>query len=162
MDFLRTLVSGNRQRLIIETAGSAPNVNLDLSYITPRLIAMSYPASSLVEACYRNSLADVAAFLDSRHREAYLVLNLSERPYDVQRFGHRVVELGFPDHHAPPVEVAWTLCLTMHAWLQAAPDHVSVVHCEGAKRKEGGATTCSHPDPSPTLQALRARAARAL
>ena len=37
MDYLRTLVSGKKQRL------KEFNYNIDLSYISPRIIAMSYP-----------------------------------------------------------------------------------------------------------------------
>lgn len=130
MDLLRSLVSGDRKRTV------ADGVNLDLSYITQRLIAMSFPASG-TESLYRNPIADVAAFLDKRHRDSYMVFNLSERPYSTATFHERVVELGFPDHMAPPVEVAWTLCLTMHAWLQAAPEHVAVVHCLAGKGRTG-------------------------
>ena len=39
--------------------------DLDLAYITPRLVAMAYPGSG-VEGMYRNSLTEVARFLNSR------------------------------------------------------------------------------------------------
>jgi len=41
MDSIRKLVSGNRRRF------TEDNVNLDLSYITPNIIAMSYPSSGI-------------------------------------------------------------------------------------------------------------------
>ena len=54
VDFLRKLVSGERRRFEDE----ANNVNLDLSYITSRIIAMSYPSDGL-EGYYRNPIEKV-------------------------------------------------------------------------------------------------------
>ena len=52
MDSIRKLVSGNRRRFTEE------DVNLDLSYITPQIIAMSYPSSG-IEGLYRNPIEKV-------------------------------------------------------------------------------------------------------
>jgi phosphatidylinositol-3,4,5-trisphosphate 3-phosphatase/dual-specificity protein phosphatase PTEN len=56
MDYLRTLVSGKKQRL------KEFNYNLDLTYICPRIIAMSFPGSGL-EAAYRNNIDTVVYYL---------------------------------------------------------------------------------------------------
>ena len=55
MDFLRISVNGKKKRYIDET------YNLDLSYITPRVIAMAYPASGL-DTIYRNDIKKVILF----------------------------------------------------------------------------------------------------
>jgi hypothetical protein len=52
MDWLRKIVSGKRNRFTDD------NYNLDITYITKRVIAMSFPASGL-ETMYRNSMQDV-------------------------------------------------------------------------------------------------------
>ncbi len=135
MDFIRALVSGSRNRLATDDG-----FNLDLSYITKRLIAMSYPAEDTLEGLYRNRIEDVAAFLNSRHRAAFLVLNLSERPYSSLKLP--AIELGFPDHFAPPLELAWTLCLTIDGWLSASEEHVGVVHCLAGKGRTGVILCC--------------------
>ena len=41
MNYLRTIVSGEKKRYIDE------NFNLDLSYITPRIIAMAFPGTGI-------------------------------------------------------------------------------------------------------------------
>ena len=92
------------------------------------IIAMAYPASG-AEGLYRNNIQDVARFLNGRHGENYMIFNLSERHYDNSLFGHRVLELGFPDHYPPTCAVGWTLCRTLDAWLSAAPENVVIVHC---------------------------------
>ena len=52
--------------------------NLDLSYITPRIIAMAYPAEG-IEKLYRNSIESVAELLNKRHGKNYQIINVSGR-----------------------------------------------------------------------------------
>ena len=54
--------------------------NLDLTYITPRIIAMGYPSEG-IESAYRNPATDVAAFLDRNHYGKYQVYNLCDERY---------------------------------------------------------------------------------
>lgn len=55
-DWLRRLVGGAKNRTV------EGDCDLDLTYITPALIAMAYPASG-VEQAYRNCIQDVEHFL---------------------------------------------------------------------------------------------------
>ena len=75
MDWLREWVSQDRRRL-----RTSDGFNLDLSFVTPRLIAMSFPAVG-VEGQFRNHIDTVAAYLDERYQTAehtnYMVFNLS-------------------------------------------------------------------------------------
>ena len=74
------------------------------SYITPRIIAMSYPAQGL-EAVYRNKLKDVAELLESKHKDKYLIINVSDRSYDTSFFRNQV------RGPAPCVSVSVSVCL---------------------------------------------------
>jgi hypothetical protein len=40
---------------------------LDLTYITERVIAMAFPASDLIEKTYRNPIEDVVSYFNERH-----------------------------------------------------------------------------------------------
>ncbi|XP_054788660.1 phosphatidylinositol 3,4,5-trisphosphate 3-phosphatase and protein-tyrosine-phosphatase PTEN1 isoform X3 [Prosopis cineraria] len=62
--YIRNLVSKKRRRMLI--AG----YDLDMSYITDRLLAMSFPAERM-RAMYRNPLWQVKSVLDMRHHEHY-------------------------------------------------------------------------------------------
>lgn len=63
--------------------------DLDLTYITPRIIAMSYPASGL-ESIYRNPITEVSRFLKNKHNNNFLIINLSNRKYDYSKFDNMV------------------------------------------------------------------------
>ena len=62
-------VSQNKRRYIDE------HFDLDLTYVTDRVIAMSFPSSGS-ESLYRNSIGDVGEFLDKKHYGHYRVYNL--------------------------------------------------------------------------------------
>lgn len=79
MNFIRELYSNKKNRL------KDGNYNLDLTYITPRIIAMQYPSSGF-ETTFRNNIKDVSNFLYERHGKNYAVINLSCREYDYSKF----------------------------------------------------------------------------
>ena len=57
MNFFRKIVSGRRNRIKVG------QFDLDITYITPRVLGMSFPASGF-EKVYRNSINTVVKFLD--------------------------------------------------------------------------------------------------
>ena len=62
---IKELVSKKKQRY------KGEGFNLDLSYITDRLIAMGFPAQNF-ESLYRNSMDDVKRFLDEKHKVRFI------------------------------------------------------------------------------------------
>ncbi|KAF9966401.1 hypothetical protein BGZ70_002417 [Mortierella alpina] len=133
MNLLRHAVSKQKRRFIDRDSG----LDLDLTYITPSLIAMGYPSRSL-EAFYRNPMSDVEKFLDSRHEAAYKVYNLcSERSYSDQRFHGRVAQFPFPDHSPPPFQLIHPFCEDVSDWLHTKPGNVVAVHCKAGKGRTG-------------------------
>ena len=53
------------------------------------------------------------------------------------QFGDSVLDMGWPDHHSPPLSVTWRACNMMSAWLLSSPDNVVVVHCNAGKGRTG-------------------------
>ncbi|XP_073230713.1 tensin-3-like isoform X8 [Porites lutea] len=127
---MRHRVSRNRVRHVDE------HFDLDLTYITDRIIAMSFPASGL-ETTYRNNLREVAKLLQKNHQDKYMVFNLSERRYDISKLNHQVLDFGWPDHLAPPLERLCSIIKSIDSWLKSDPAHVVVVHCKGGKGRTG-------------------------
>lgn len=110
--------------------------DLDLTYITDKIIAMSFPGTG-VETVYRNGLKDVAKLLKSKHGDYYLVFNLSERRYDISKLNNQVLDFGWPDHLAPSLDRLCSICKSIASWLDSDSRHVAVVHCVGGKGRTG-------------------------
>jgi phosphatidylinositol-3,4,5-trisphosphate 3-phosphatase/dual-specificity protein phosphatase PTEN len=75
--------------------------NLDLTYITNRVIACGFPADGL-EQMYRNRRTDIRNFLKERHGNMVKIYNLCAEPKyqykqdDVKEFS--IHKFPFPDH----------------------------------------------------------------
>ncbi|TYZ67136.1 hypothetical protein PybrP1_009698 [[Pythium] brassicae (nom. inval.)] len=111
--------------------------NLDLTYVTSRLIAFGYPAENL-EGMYRNHYKDVYNFFEQRHPQRYRIYNLcTERSYDKGKFHNRVVEFRFDDHCPPPVAMFLPFCQDVDAWLHEHPENVAAIHCKAGKGRTG-------------------------
>ncbi|XP_077581339.1 tensin-3 [Stigmatopora nigra] len=109
---------------------------LDLTYITERIIAVSFPRGCQ-EEIYTHNLKDVTRMLKSKHADNYLIINLSEKRHDLTRMNPKTLDTGWPDMHAPPLDKICTICKAMESWLNAHPLHVVVIHCRGGKGRIG-------------------------
>ncbi|XP_066096333.1 tensin-3 isoform X1 [Saccopteryx bilineata] len=109
---------------------------LDLTYITERIIAVSFPTGCSEES-YLHSLQEVTRMLRSKHGDNYLVLNLSEKRYDLTKLNPKILDVGWPELHAPPLDKVCTICKAQESWLNSDPQHVVVIHCRGGKGRIG-------------------------
>uniref|UniRef100_A0A3B5QNG3 Auxilin n=1 Tax=Xiphophorus maculatus TaxID=8083 RepID=A0A3B5QNG3_XIPMA len=135
---------------------------LDIAYITSRIIVMTYPAES-VQIGYQNHVEDIRSFLDSRHADHYTVFNLSQRNYRGAKFSNRVSECNWPSRQAPGLHNLFAVCKNMHNWLKQNPKNVCVITCSDG-RAPSGVLVCamfcfchlfSHPVPA--MQLLSAK-----
>eukprot|EP00619_Florenciella_sp_RCC1007_P013550 CAMPEP_0205920848 /NCGR_PEP_ID=MMETSP1325-20131115/11846_1 /ASSEMBLY_ACC=CAM_ASM_000708 /TAXON_ID=236786 /ORGANISM="Florenciella sp., Strain RCC1007" /LENGTH=340 /DNA_ID=CAMNT_0053288581 /DNA_START=53 /DNA_END=1072 /DNA_ORIENTATION=- len=111
--------------------------DLDLTHITPRIIAMGYPSTGS-EAIYRNSATEVLDYFDNTYGQHYKFYNLcSERSYDPAVFHGRVAHIPFDDHNPPKMPQFRECCEDIHAWLEADPENVVAVHCKAGKGRTG-------------------------
>ena len=135
MNYIRTIVSGEKRRYIDE------NFNLDLSYITPRIIAMAFPATGIT-SLYRNKLEDVADFLNQKHKNNYLILNVSGYKYQIEKFNKVIESNDWLDHHSPPFEILFELIEIIHNYLLEDINHVIVINCNAGKGRTGTLICC--------------------
>ncbi|KAK7938902.1 hypothetical protein WMY93_002228 [Mugilogobius chulae] len=106
------------------------SVELDLLYITERIIAVSF-SSSVEEQSYAANLREVSSMLRSKHGQNYLLFNLSEKRFDICQLHPKVLDFGWPDHHAPALDKICSICKAMDTWLSADSQHVVVLHNKG-------------------------------
>jgi hypothetical protein len=137
MDLLRSLVSQQKNRY------AEDGFNLDLTYITPRSIAMAFPADGW-ESLYRNRIDDVARLLDLKHKDKYLVFNASNRLYDESKFFNRVRSMNWPNHYPCPFEHFVTVVLEALEFLLQDPTHAVIVHCLAGKGRTGSFLNALH------------------
>ncbi|XP_071696297.1 phosphatidylinositol 3,4,5-trisphosphate 3-phosphatase and protein-tyrosine-phosphatase PTEN1 [Rutidosis leptorrhynchoides] len=129
--FLRRLVSQKRRRMLVG------GYDLDMSYITPRILAMSFPAERM-KAIYRNPMWQVKDVLEMRHRGHYKVYNLCiEEDYDPSHFNDCVERYPFDDNHVPSLAMVKEFCESVQSWLSSDPKNIVVIHCMAGKGRTG-------------------------
>ncbi|XP_012867270.1 PREDICTED: phosphatidylinositol 3,4,5-trisphosphate 3-phosphatase TPTE2 [Dipodomys ordii] len=127
----RRMVSGNKRRY------NKDGFDIDLTYITERMIAMSFPASGRL-ALYRNPIEEVTRFLDTKHFGHYFVYNLcSEKSYNPLHFHNRMHRIMIDDHNVPSLEEMIQLSKDIVGWLDLDPQNVAALHCKGGKGRTG-------------------------
>ncbi|KAH3757844.1 Phosphatidylinositol-3,4,5-trisphosphate 3-phosphatase and dual-specificity protein phosphatase PTEN [Pelomyxa schiedti] len=132
---VRKLVSRDRLRY------QANGFDLDLSYITDNILAMSFPSSG-VTAVWRNHIDEVVRLLEANHTDRFMIWNLSEIQYDYEKFSNRIFDFPFLDHHAPSIPRLFTILNSLETWLSENSLNVAVVHCKGGKGRTGVVVIC--------------------
>ena len=119
------------------------DVELDFTYITGTVAAMAFPASGL-ETAYRNSIKDVSKFLEEKHTNSYLIINVSNREYDTEPFQKRVNSYIWEDHQAPTLDVLFQICYDSYLFLSKKDKQNRIVcfHCNHGKGRTGTAIIC--------------------
>eukprot|EP00475_Leptophrys_vorax_P041406 TRINITY_DN7804_c0_g1_i1.p1 TRINITY_DN7804_c0_g1~~TRINITY_DN7804_c0_g1_i1.p1 ORF type:complete len:442 (+),score=107.52 TRINITY_DN7804_c0_g1_i1:74-1399(+) len=130
---VRKLVSKKKNRL--QEAG----FDLDMTYITDRIIAMGYPTEDTsFQSSYRNPFSEVYDYLEQFHQDHYKVYNLcSERKYEHSKFHGRVSEYPFDDHNCPRFGLILEFCQDAKQWLDADEANIIAVHCKAGKGRTG-------------------------
>jgi cyclin G-associated kinase len=116
---------------------SIARTDLDMSYVTSRILVMPFPSEGIESAYKTNHIEDVRLFLDSRHPNLkYSVYNLSGKSYH-SKFGQtRVVDCTFayPEHFkAPLLNSLYQLCEDIYQYLAGDSRNVVVIHCTDGK-----------------------------
>jgi protein-tyrosine phosphatase len=131
---LKRLVSKKKRRFENEM------FDLDMAYVTKRVIAMGYPATGF-EKMYRNSINDVIRFFHFYHNDNVKIYNLcleKDRIYEKSLFSKSQVGL-FPatDHNPCPIKLILEFCVDICLYLIKNPDGVAAIHCKAGKGRTG-------------------------
>ncbi len=136
--------------------------DLDLSYITPRMISMGFPSTG-AESYYRNPAKQVQAFIEHYHKGHCKVYNLCiEKSYNASVLGlpdEQVEQHGCFDHNPAPLICIQPFCESAKRWLDADPQNVVAVHCKAGKGRTGMMISALMVRPRPPRHAARPTAA---
>ncbi|KAJ8965281.1 hypothetical protein NQ314_004244, partial [Rhamnusium bicolor] len=112
---------------------SIARTDLDINYITSRIIVMPFPSEGFESTYKTNHIEDVRLFLDSRHPNfKYSVYNLSRKPYHAKFGQARIVDCSFayPEHFkAPLLNSLYQLCEDIFQYLAGDSRNTVVIHC---------------------------------
>lgn len=134
MNFIREIVGGPKNRF------KDNEFNLDLTYITTKIIAMAFPASGL-EKVFRNSIDTVADFLEDRHKDSYMVINVSTREIDEAKLKN-VHSFFWEDHKSPRFFLLFHISKLICDYLSQKEENVVVIHCNHGKGRTGTLVCC--------------------
>ncbi|XP_051760702.1 tensin-1 isoform X10 [Ctenopharyngodon idella] len=112
------------------------NYEVDLVYITERIISVTFP-SNVEEPSYSANIKEVATMLRSKHGDNYLLFNLSEKRNDISSLNSKVLDFGWPDHHAPALDKICSICKAMDTWMNTDSHNVVVLHNKGNRGRTG-------------------------
>ncbi len=136
---IRTIVSQNKRRY------KRQGFDLDLTYITNRVIAMSAPAFG-VHSAYRNSMHMVSRFFLQQHYSRFFIFNLCDTyfssdgvmgNYNTSLLCDHCHRIPFEDHGPPLLVEMLHFCAQASRWCKLDRDHVIAVHCKGGKGRTG-------------------------
>ena len=116
--------------------------NLDLDYITNRIIAMSYPGDSIKEILKHNNINEIINHLHKYHNNNYKIYNLSGIPYKENKFDNMVKLYYWKDHHAPPLFELFKICFSIRDYLNIKNDNIVCIHCLAGKGRTGVVICC--------------------
>ena len=114
--------------------------DLDMTFLTPRLLVMSFPAEGIEVASSfnKNHVDDVRAFLEYPVKRPYGVVNVSGRSYGKEKFGSGVkifdAGLSWKDVKRPvTLSSLISLVSTTFSWLKEDDQRLLVIHCLDGK-----------------------------
>ena len=132
MNFLRSILPGSSHRI---TYG---NKSLDISPITPRMYAMSYPSDNIIESMYHNNQDDIAEYLNDKHPKKYLIFNVSGIEYkNPDKFNKSVITYNCPDQKSPSLYDIFSIIFQAYKFLGEDKDNVICIHCLAGKGRTG-------------------------
>uniref|UniRef100_H2YDZ4 Phosphatidylinositol-3,4,5-trisphosphate 3-phosphatase n=1 Tax=Ciona savignyi TaxID=51511 RepID=H2YDZ4_CIOSA len=127
----RKMISQNKRRY------TKDGFDLDLTYVTDHVIAMSFPSSGR-QSLFRNPIDEVSRFFKTKYPDKFRIYNLcSERGYDESKFDNRVYRVMIDDHNVPTLVDLLKFIDDAKAWLNSDADNVVAIHCKGGKGRTG-------------------------
>lgn len=120
---------------VMDSVQSSINrTDIDLSYITSRLIVMSCPTEGIESAAFGNNIDLIKEVIESKHGRNYRIYNLANKNYRKEKFA-QVIDLGsqLSANRAPPVSLMYKLAANVNKFLSENSKNVCIINCNDGK-----------------------------
>lgn len=131
--FLKTIKDASSK--VMDTVQSSINrTDVDLTYITSRLIVMSCPTEGIEAAAFGNNIDLIKEAIESKHGRNYRIYNLANKTYRKEKFS-QVIDLGMQlsATRAPPVSLMCKLSANVNKFLNENEKNVCIINCNDGK-----------------------------
>ncbi|CAF1286650.1 unnamed protein product [Adineta steineri] len=114
---------------------------LDICYITPRVIVMTTPRDNSSDVSSRSTAESIRDILDTKHPNCYMLYLLdqssnNESSYPKEIFHNRVLEIPlFDDKQSPSLVSLLWFCQKITSYLLESPSNVVVLDCNDGKNQ---------------------------
>uniref|UniRef100_A0A8C9K209 Phosphatidylinositol-3,4,5-trisphosphate 3-phosphatase n=1 Tax=Panthera tigris altaica TaxID=74533 RepID=A0A8C9K209_PANTA len=123
----RRLVSENKRRY------KKDGFDLDLTYVTERIIAMSFPSSGQ-QSFYRNPIK--VRIFTQQIRKCTTGSEMAV-DYDPKYFHYRVRRIMIDDHNVPTLSEMLAFTKEVDEWMAQDDENIIAIHCKGGKGRTG-------------------------
>ncbi|CAF0853451.1 unnamed protein product [Adineta steineri] len=127
------------------TAGTSPgsghHFEVDLSYISTKVIVMSTPRDNPSEISGRQSAELIRDLLDTKHSQSYMLFSLDQQhrnhpTYRKEIFHNKVIDLPLADEkHSPRLIDVLCFCQKVSSFLLESPSNTAVIHCADGRNQ---------------------------
>lgn len=119
---------------VIEGVQSMNKGDLDITYMTSRLIVMSCPTEGIESAAFGNNIDQIKEAIEAKHGKTYRIYNLANKTYKKEKFS-QVIDLGMQlaGNRAPPISLMCKLCANILKFLNENNNNVCIINCNDGR-----------------------------
>ena len=131
--FLKTIKDAS-SKVMDSVQSSINRTDIDLSYVTSRLIVMSCPTEGIESAAFGNNIDLIKEVIETKHGRNYRIYNLANKNYRKEKFA-QVIDLGsqLSANRAPPNALICKLAANINKFLSENSKNVCIINCNDGK-----------------------------
>ncbi|KAL0584898.1 hypothetical protein ABG067_005342 [Albugo candida] len=126
---------------------------LNLTFFTDRLIVMGTPVTSATDKSRNeNNVDELVSYLKEYHNDHYLIISLNCLHSDAtmtlirRKLKDQMLDLNWDCGaivlHTPPIEMMFSICYSLDAWLSMNEKNVALLYCQSGKTRSGVVIAC--------------------
>jgi cyclin G-associated kinase len=105
-----------------------------MSYLSSRLIVMSFPTEGIESAAYGNNIDLIKEAIETKHGKNYRIYNLANKTFKKEKLS-QTIDIGgqLSNTRAPPIALMCKLCANIVKFLNENSKNVCIINCNDGK-----------------------------